>query len=69
MLTSDLEKVTFDASGKDVGDAKYANHHCEENCEFVSEVYTDKNGELVEAIFIKAKRTLYMFEEVTVKYD
>lgn len=69
MLESFYSTVVIDASGESAGIAKYANHKCNPNCEFVSLQLKNKEGGKVEVIFIKSKRKLLMFEEITAKYE
>ena len=69
MLESYCSSVVIDASVQSASDAKHANHMCEPNCEYVSLALEDLSGKLVEVIFLKAKRPLVMFEEVTTKYE
>ena len=61
--------VVIDASVEYVGKAKFANHKCDPNCEFVTLSLEKREGGDVKVFFIKAKRALMMFEEVTAKYD
>ncbi len=49
--------------------ARYANNSCEPNAELVTEILTDKNGNIVEVIAIRAARDIWLFEEITVSYD
>ena len=48
--------------------ARYANNSCEPNAELVTEELTGKNGETVEIVVIKAKRDIWLFEEITVSF-
>ena len=48
--------------------ARYANNSCEPNAELVTEVLTGKNGETVEIVVIRAKRDIWLFEEITVSF-
>ena len=69
LLESFYSTVVIDASGQSAGIAKYANHKCEPNCEFVNLQLEDLDGKKVEVIFLKSKRKLLMFEEITAKYE
>ncbi len=69
MLQSWSKSVVIDASGPEGGNAKYVNHSCDPNCEYVTEALSGSDGEMVEVIFVKAKRDLVMFEELTAKYN
>ena len=48
--------------------AKYANHSCNPNCEYVTEKLTDSDGNLMEVVFMFSLRPISMFEEITVDY-
>ena len=69
MLRSFKNTVIIDGAQEAITYAKYANHSCELNCEYVTEVMEDKDGNPIEFIFIVAKRHIYLFEEITVSYN
>ena len=69
MLESYCSTVIIDANVENASDAKCANHKCDPNCEYVSLSLQDLQGQRVEVIFLKAKRDIIMFEEITAKYE
>ena len=61
--------LVIDASVENAGVAKYANHMCMPNCEFVTIGLDRKDGGVTEVIFIKSLKPISMFEEISVKYE
>ena len=69
MLESFSGSLVIDASVEYAGHAKYANHMCSPNCEFITVGLKRKDGGMTEVIFIKALTNIGMFQEVSVKYN
>ena len=69
LITTDNGSTVIDASVQNASKAKYANHSCSPNCEFVTNSFTNKEGIVVETVFIQALREIYLFEEILFDYN
>ena len=67
MITSFEKTVLIDGSIDSITDGKYANHSCEPNCEFVTEVLEGKDGKMAGVIFDQIIENLILFEEINMK--
>lgn len=69
LITTDNGITVIDGSVEEASYAKYANHSCSPNCEFVCVGLPSKEGIVRETVFIQALREIELFEELLVGYN